>query len=258
MSFRYSDMRKSVYLIRCLPANAVYVGASRVVGRRLTAHRQALRKGEHSNSFMQQLYNDYGEDAFTFSPAVIVEDESDLAVYEQSVYCMLSRHGFTMINRGENTSKPMSGVSRPDMQTHEVIAHLNRWRYKALRKSAETRAANKEHYANIARKTLRRTLSTPGVEDRRKQNAASAVRRPEVRAKVSESLKKYYAENKHWAVGTTPDGERCRHKPTGTEFNSISQAARWAGVGVPTMHRWLKGRDGDHTKNRNYDWELIK
>lgn len=73
-----------VYEIRNTLNNKVYVGSSVNVKRRLAAHRQHLRRGEHATAHLQASWDKYGEDAFAFKQ-LIVCDTKDVLFYEQRI-----------------------------------------------------------------------------------------------------------------------------------------------------------------------------
>ena len=58
-----------VYIIRNLHTGKVYVGSSNNVLWRFWWHKNQLRKGEHTNEHLQNAWNKYGENAFSFEIA---------------------------------------------------------------------------------------------------------------------------------------------------------------------------------------------
>ncbi len=72
-----------VYTITCRPTGKQYVGsAGRSMRIRFNRHRSLLSKGIHHCAPLQNAWNKYGADAFTFAPVLICH--GDLAVfYEQ-------------------------------------------------------------------------------------------------------------------------------------------------------------------------------
>lgn len=65
-SFFPSTIKSGLYVITCVPKQKHYVGQSSHVQRRLTAHKNQLRKGIHSNQDLQQDFRTYGESNFVF------------------------------------------------------------------------------------------------------------------------------------------------------------------------------------------------
>ena len=56
-----------VYIITCLSSKKFYIGsASYSVFTRIRSHQVALERGKHSNLLLQNAYNKYGKDNFTF------------------------------------------------------------------------------------------------------------------------------------------------------------------------------------------------
>ncbi|OOV05753.1 GIY-YIG nuclease family protein [Rhodoferax fermentans] len=73
-----------VYEIRNTLSNKVYIGSSVNVKRRLAAHRQHLRRGEHATAHLQSAWDKCGESAFEFKQ-LIVCDKKDVLFYEQRI-----------------------------------------------------------------------------------------------------------------------------------------------------------------------------
>lgn len=69
------DCRKSlnqprvcgVYMIECLVNGMVYIGSSVHINRRWRGHRSKLNSGTHENPHLQQDYNLFGSDGFSFA-----------------------------------------------------------------------------------------------------------------------------------------------------------------------------------------------
>lgn len=58
--------KPGVYIIKNNINNKVYIGASKDTYNRLCMHKVGLRRGNHVNRHLQDSYNLYGEDKFTF------------------------------------------------------------------------------------------------------------------------------------------------------------------------------------------------
>lgn len=72
-----------IYAITCTPNGRVYIGSSVNISKRWKYHRFALRKGTHDNRHMQNAWNKYGEESFTFS-IVLACNPCELIEREQS------------------------------------------------------------------------------------------------------------------------------------------------------------------------------
>lgn len=72
-----------IYLITNLKNNKVYVGSSINLWSRYSEHKRSLNKDKHYNINLQQDWNFYGEDSFSFSILEIVKDKTKLVEREQ-------------------------------------------------------------------------------------------------------------------------------------------------------------------------------
>lgn len=72
-----------IYLITNTHNGNVYVGQSKSISDRVVGHFQSLRRGKHSNPYMQNSYNKHGEDAYVVSVLEYVKSFEDLNDREQ-------------------------------------------------------------------------------------------------------------------------------------------------------------------------------
>ena len=55
-----------IYKITCLATNKSYIGQSVSIKRRWATHKRELAKNIHYNTYLQNAYNKYGEENFTY------------------------------------------------------------------------------------------------------------------------------------------------------------------------------------------------
>ena len=59
---------RGIYMLKNKVDGRVYIGSSaRSCGNRCSNHMATLRKGTHTNKFLQRAFNKYGEKAFSFT-----------------------------------------------------------------------------------------------------------------------------------------------------------------------------------------------
>ena len=59
--------KSGIYLIHCSNSNKVYIGSSVTINRRWYAHHSTLKHNKHPNQHLQNAYNLYGKNSFSFS-----------------------------------------------------------------------------------------------------------------------------------------------------------------------------------------------
>lgn len=104
-----------IYKITCLVNQKVYIGQSTELSRRLRDHKQQLRANKHFNYKLQNDYNQYGPDNFTFE--IIEQCPSSKLDERERFYIQLletRKFGYNLTDggceyRGENN--PMYGKS---------------------------------------------------------------------------------------------------------------------------------------------------
>lgn len=143
----------------------VYVGSTRVsFGKRWNAHKAQLRRGEHSNKFLQAHYDKYGEDAFEFNVLETVSSSDEILKAEQFYLDLLFRRGFTYnlatsVTAYPSTARTIVGkVGRPktaDDKVQEVLNVYNAVPNASLRYIAQQ--------TNVRYVTVRRILLEQGI-----------------------------------------------------------------------------------------------
>jgi group I intron endonuclease len=78
-------MEYTIYSITCNQNSSVYFGRSQEVEKRWRAHKNMLRKSNHSNTHLQLDWDIYGESEFTFKILHVVSD-LDLAISLEQKY----------------------------------------------------------------------------------------------------------------------------------------------------------------------------
>ena len=77
------SVRYDIYSITCLNNGKIYFGRSQEIEKRWRAHRNMLRKSQHSNTLLQEDRNTYGEDNFLFEIIYTSEDLEEAVSVEQ-------------------------------------------------------------------------------------------------------------------------------------------------------------------------------
>ena len=166
-----------IYVIRCLPNGAVYVGQAVNCRVRFNGHRHHLRKNKHGNPRLQNAWNAHGESAFEF---FVAEECSaaELTCREQH-YLDHYRSTTDVFNAGLAADCPARG-----RKLGPQSAAVRQAKSEALK----GRVRSEEHCKNISLAQRGRTASE---ETRKKQREAKLGRKltDEHRAKLSEARK---------------------------------------------------------------------
>jgi group I intron endonuclease len=179
-----------VYTILNSINGKLYIGSSKDIHRRWEAHRSHLKYGRHPNKHLQNAYNQYGKEAFTYTVLEEITNDEELIVREQHWIDTLDscseEYGYNLTidikRRSHNT------VTRAKMRDIR----------KGRSHSAETRlrigAAQKGRSISHEQRDLLRLLSTgrtPSIETRSKISLALRKRTlsPEHRKKISISAR---------------------------------------------------------------------
>lgn len=92
-----------IYAIRCASNNKVYIGSSKTMKRRWNEHRTQLNRNIHSNEHLQNAFNLYGKDSFSYS---LIETCNVEELIDRELYYVLlhqsykSEFGFNVVLPG--------------------------------------------------------------------------------------------------------------------------------------------------------------
>lgn len=80
---------QGIYTITHIESGRTYVGSSKNVMKRLASHKSDLKNNKHHNPALQNYYNKYGKDSFTFELKLSVIDIRDLITEENNYMLQL-------------------------------------------------------------------------------------------------------------------------------------------------------------------------
>ncbi len=107
-----------VYYIKNLITNQLYIGQSKNLSKRRQSHISQLRQGNHNNGYLQNSFDEYGEEYFEFG-VITYCNPVDLTQLEK-YYINKYNHNNTLFNimGGENSFKNNSS-EKTTMQIHK-------------------------------------------------------------------------------------------------------------------------------------------
>ena len=91
------------YKITCHENDKNYYGSTNKFGRRKSQHLHYLRNGIHINKHLQNAYNKYGEDSFTFEIIELFDHREDMKLAEQR---LLDEHLNVSFNKSSSSEGP--------------------------------------------------------------------------------------------------------------------------------------------------------
>lgn len=188
-----------VYRISC--GDRFYIGSSVDIRARFSNHRSRLRHGKHTNSFLQAVWDKYGEDAFSFNVLVVTERNQTRSIEQR----LLNRvvEDSDCMNIGKDARGAMAG-RRHSEATRTKIAEAHRGKSKPtlseehkieLSRIRKGQGKSKEHKEKIRAALKGRKLSDAA---RKKMSAAKKGRKhdPEVVKRRNAAIKASWARRK--------------------------------------------------------------
>ena len=99
-------IQPGLYMVHCFSNDCRYYGESENVSGRLASHKSMLHRNIHPNIFLQEDWNQYGEDAFQFVPLFMG------AEWKQRATRVAKEIELTVLNRNI-TYNILEGISKP-------------------------------------------------------------------------------------------------------------------------------------------------
>jgi group I intron endonuclease len=149
----YSDQVCGIYKIVNTAKGECYVGQSQNVRKRIAEHFRLLRNGKHVNAKLQNAYNKYGEEGFSWSLEVICESADDLDVVEEA---FISGNAMFVEKNFYNISDFAKAPMRGRLHTPEV-----REKIKAGRRATTFDYGDKSHREKMSKIATSRFFSDP-------------------------------------------------------------------------------------------------
>jgi group I intron endonuclease len=129
-----------IYLIKCNANNKVYIGQSINLKQRIAQHKYALKKNRHTNSYLQNAFNKYGEGAFVFDivceiPRCEYTKEKLNALEIQYI----SHYNSNIKEKGFNIESGGDGVGRASKETCEKLSKAMMGKFVGRKMSDQTK-----------------------------------------------------------------------------------------------------------------------
>jgi group I intron endonuclease len=100
---------RGIYGIKCCLNEKLYVGFSKDIYSRWVKHKSELRRNRHTNDYLQNSWNLYGEESFKFIIIEKCNDQDDIKskeIYYIALFDTLRPRGFNLTSGGEGPLNP--------------------------------------------------------------------------------------------------------------------------------------------------------
>lgn len=173
-------MKSGIYAILNRVNGRCYIGSAVNIAKRILEHKYYLRKDLHRNRYLQNAWNKYGEDKFTFKTLLLC-DSSNLIFFEQRVLDALWENGLYNLSP---TAGSTLGVKYTDEAKAKVGAKSKgRWLGRTHTEEAKKKIADGNKGKNAGKEA--------SLETRKKMSQSGKGRKfsEEHKARISASLK---------------------------------------------------------------------
>ena len=109
-----------IYIIKCNCNGKGYIGQSIDIKKRISEHKSALRHSRHSNSYLQNAFNKYGEKEFSFDILREISPQEYTKQYLDSLEIYyIDLYKSNIINDGFNIESGGNGAGRASEETRK-------------------------------------------------------------------------------------------------------------------------------------------
>lgn len=245
--YQMSDLKKSgIYEIRCLVTNKVYIGSAVNLQQRYSDHKKTLRKNTHRNPRLQNAWNKYGEENFTFLVVEFVLLKENLISREQWWIDFIGFGEARMFNIAPIAG---SGLGRKHTQAaKDKVSAANKGRKateeqrKHLSEVMTGRTRSPEHCEKLSQALKGRPLAE---ETKLKMKLARVGRKltPEHRANIAKGLDKPEIKAKMLALRLgKKDSDETRRKKSESAKNIVRTDAQKQRKSQLMKERWANFR----------------
>lgn len=200
-------MKSGIYKILNLADGKFYIGRAFNLNARWRIHKHALRHNKHTNSYLQNAWNIYGEDCFVFET---VEEIIDISIIIEREQFWIDNTECCNRDIGYNLN-PSAVNSIGYKHTEEAISKIrnNSIRLKlkppsSLGRKLSVETRDKIGKANSKPKSSTENMKKPKSEEHKRKLSEIAKNRKlsaETKAKISASLKgNKRAFGKRWSI----------------------------------------------------------
>ena len=136
-----------IYKIENTVTGDFYIGSSSIYKQRKAWHQSALRHNRHTNQYLQNVWNKYGEDSFQF----IILEECEENQYNREFYWIDELNPKYNLNRYAKGTSYWKGKSRPKETIDKISKSLkgNSCRYGTSKYGAIRRISDNKIFNHI-------------------------------------------------------------------------------------------------------------
>ena len=166
-------MISGIYIIACVANNKIYIGSSNDIYRRWRENKYQLRRNKHTNNYLQNSWNKYGENLFIFE---ILDECKDNLINNEIFWIKQLKPEYNILS--PNSEKNGWSAS---LETKQKISIGGKGNKNALGHKVSDEA--KKRMSSVGRKTTDETKAKLSLINKGK------IRTNEQKSKISNSKK---------------------------------------------------------------------
>lgn len=190
MDFNSKIKDSGIYKITNLVNDRFYIGSTFNFYERFIQHRADLRKNKHNNQFLQNSWNKYGEENFSFAIMEVVSNIDDLLIREQHWLDETNSYNRCVgYNIAKNAKAPMTGLKHSN-EAKEKISKVHKG--KIISEEQKEKASNfhkGKTISDLQKEQIRHSVHEYWTEEKRNEHSLliKEIRKnnPEISKKIS-------------------------------------------------------------------------
>jgi excinuclease UvrABC nuclease subunit len=231
---------RGIYKIVNSQNGKIYVGSSVNIERRWRKHKAALRSGRHRNPHLQNSWDLYGEETFSFSVLEQVSEELCLLEAEQH-YIDTLKPDYNIATHATGGSGPCSEETK-----RKISAAVKGEKHPFFGKTLSEEHKKKISEANLGKKAWNKGVPLTEEHKRKMSEAVSGEKHPQFGVEKSKKTKRKISE------------KLAGHEVTDETRKKISEALTGKQLSDEVREKISKANAGENNGSAKLDWEKVR
>ena len=153
-------MTCGIYKIYCKENNRTYIGSSNNIERRFKEHISNLKNNKHINNYLQNSWNKYGEDSFSFTIITVCYEQERFKL--EQFYIDITKNLFNHVLQIENSYYKKRFVSEKTLNNMKESQNKRVWTKK--HKDISSNTISKYRYLALQKTSKKIIVTIEGIQ----------------------------------------------------------------------------------------------
>ena len=153
-------MTCGIYKIYCKENNRTYIGSSNNIERRFKEHISNLKNNRHINNYLQNSWNKYGEDSFSFTIITVCYEQERFKL--EQFYIDITKNLFNCVLQIENSHYKKRFISNETLSKMKQSQNKRLWTKE--QKDISTETISKYRHLAIEKTSKKIIVTIEGIQ----------------------------------------------------------------------------------------------